>query len=727
MKRLLFVLFFMSLWQSVFAYNYPAVAPSGQTLYYNIGDGGVTVTYPSSSSYWNGYSKPTGDLTIPDSVTFGGTTYAVTSIGNEAFKNCIGLTSVTIPNSVTSIGSGAFSGCSGLTSVTIPNSVTSIGSGVFSGCSGLTSVTIPNSVTSIGADAFENCSGLTTVHFNADSCTYAGGSDRAFYNCPNITTFTFGNNVKIIPDYLCYDMDSLTSVTIPNSVISIGHNFQSCDSLTSIIVDSENGVYDSRNNCNAIIETATNTLLTGCRNTTIPNTVTHIGNFAFAGCSGLMSVTIPNSVTSIGESAFAGCSGLASVTIPNTVTHIGNFAFSGCSGLTSVTIPNSVTSIGREALKNCSGLTTVHFNADSCTYAGYSYPNTYSAFSGCHNITTFIFGNNVMIIPNYLCYDMDGLTSVTIPNSVTSIGERAFENCSGLMSVTIPNSVTSIGSYAFSSCSGLTSVTIGNSVSSIGSDAFKNCSGLTSVTIPNSVMYIEGFAFRDCSGLTSVTLGSGVDHIGDDAFAGCIHLRSIVSKATYPPICFSGTFVGVPSYCTLTVPCGSLPYYSVQSPWDTQFPLKQEDCRTEYTLIVESADPTMGYVVGGGTARNGDTVVICAVGNPGYRFQRWQDGNTDSVRTVTVTGNATYTAYFAETVGVEDVADGEGVRVWSYDSRIHVVGAEGMDVNVYDMLGRRVNGKRKVESGKLELTVPAGVYLVRIGDLPARKVVVIRS
>ena len=735
MKRLFIVALFVAMWQSVFAYyGFSAVAPSGQTLYYRIlSEGGVTVTYPgSSSNRWNGYSKPTGNLTIPDSVTYGGTTYAVTSIENHAFEDCSGLTSVTIPNSVTSIGVGAFENCNGLTTVhfnadSCRNAGGSYSNRAFYGChsittftfgnnvkiipsylcydmDSLTSVTIPNSVTSTGEHAFWDCSGLTTVHFNADSCTYAGGSDRAFYNCPNITTFTFGNNVKIIPDYLCYDMDSLTSVTIPNSVISIGHNFQSCDSLTSIIVDSENGVYDSRNNCNAIIETATNTLLTGCRNTTIPNTVTHIGNFAFAGCSGL-----------------------ASVTIPNTVTHIGNFAFSGCSGLTSVTIPNSVTSIGREAFKNCSGLTTVHFNADSCTYAGYSYPNTYSAFSGCHNITTFIFGNNVMIIPNYLCYDMDGLTSVTIPNSVTSIGMRAFENCSGLMSVTIPNSVTSIGSYAFSSCSGLTSVTIGNSVSSIGSDAFKNCSGLTSVTIPNSVMYIEGFAFRDCSGLTSVTLGSGVDYIGDYAFAGCIHLRSIVSKATYPPICFSGTFVGVPSYCTLTVPCGSLPYYSVQSPWDTQFPLKQEDCRTEYTLIVESADPTMGYVVGGGTALNGDTVVICAVGNPGYRFLRWQDGNTDSVRTIVVRGNATYTAYFAETVGVEDVADGEGVRVWSYDGRIHVVGAEGMNVNVYDILGRRINGKRKVESGKLELAVPAGVYLVRIGDLPARKVVVIRS
>jgi len=638
-KVILFLVALLATWQSTFAHDFSAVAPSGQTLYYTIAGSSVSVSGTST----------TGDLTIPSSVTYNGITYAVTSIGNSAFNSCSGLTSVTIPNSVTSIGSYAF----------------------FS-CSGLTSVTIPNSVTSIGSYAFFSCSGLTTVHFNADSCTSAGDSyyNRAFFDCHNITTFTFGSNVKIIPNYLCYDMDGLTSVTIPNSVISIGREaFINCSGLTSLTIGSSVTSIGSEafNNCS------------GLTSVTIPNSVISIGREAFINCSGLTSLTIGSSVTSIGGEAFKNCSGLTSVTIPNSVTSIGDYAFSGCSGLTSVTIPNSVTFIERNAFSGCSGLTTVHFNADSCTFAGGSYSDR--PFSGCHNITTFTFGNNVKIIPNYLCYDMDGLTSVTISNSVTSIGMRAFENCSGLTSVTIPNSVTSIG---------------------VG-------------------------AFRECRGLLSVTLGSGVVIIGDYAFAGRTRLPSIVSKATYPPICSSSTFEGIPSYCTLTVPCGSLPYYSVQSPWDTLFPLKQEDCRTEYTLIVESADPTMGYVVGGGTALNGDTVVICAVGNPGYRFLRWQDNNTDSVRTVTVTGNATYTAYFAETVGIEDVADGEGVRVWSFDGRIHVVGAEGMDVNVYDILGRRVSGKRKVESGKLELAVPVGVYLVRIGDLPARKVVVIRS
>ena len=177
--------------------------------------------------------------------------------------------------------------------------------------------------------------------------------------------------------------------------------------------------------------------------------VTSIGDYAFALCSGLTSVTIPNSVTAIGNWAFRDCSGLTSVTIPNSVTSIGSGAFQGCSGLTSITIPNSVTAIGSFMFGWCSGLTSITI-PNSVTSIGY-----------------------------YAFFECSGLTSVTIPNSVTSIGQSAFHRCSGLTSITIPNSVTSIGESAFSNCSGLTSVTIGNSVTAIGSGAFSGCSGLT--------------------------------------------------------------------------------------------------------------------------------------------------------------------------------------------------------------------------------------------------------
>ena len=384
--------------------------------------------------------------------------------GNEPTGHLIIPKSVTydgISYPVTSIGDMAFRGCSGLTSVTIPNSVTSIGGSAFYGCSGLTSVTIPNSVTSIRGGAF-------------------GG----------------------------------------------GAAFGSCSGLTSIKVESGNSVYDSRENCNAIIETATNTLITGCKNTIIPNSITKIGYQAFEHCSGLTSVTIPNSVTSIGGSAFYGCNGLTSVTIPNSVTSIGGSAFYKCTGLTRVIIGNSVTYISNYAFEYCSGLTSVTIG-NSVTYIGVGafddtawYNNqpdglVYAGLLAYKYKGTMPSGTSIVLkegtkgIADRAFEDCFGLTSVTIPNSVTEIGRYAFGGCNGLTSVTIPNSVTEIGQGAFYDCSGLASVTIGNSVTSIGKCAFYGCSGLTSVTIPNSVTSIRQGAFGSCNGLTSIKVESG--------------------------------------------------------------------------------------------------------------------------------------------------------------------------------------------------------------------------
>ena len=294
----------------------------------------------------------------------------------------------------------------------------------------------------------------------------------SFYGCKNLTSVTIPNSVTSIGEYAFSYCSSLMSVTIPNSVTSIGGKaFLGCSGLNSIAVENGNLVFDSRNNCNAIIESNSNTLLCGCKNTIIPNSVTSIGSGAFWGCSSLTSVTIPNSVTTIGNSAFRDCSGLTSVTIPNSVATIADGVFENCSGLTSVTIPNCVTSIGNWAFNKCSSL-----------------------------------------------------TSVSIPNSVTTI-DGAFENCSSLTTVTIPNSVTSIGKSAFSGCSSLEAMEIPNSVTSIGIRAFYNCSSLMSMTIPNSVTDIGNYAFSGCTNLTDVyCYPTTVPTITSDSFDAGVNL-----------------------------------------------------------------------------------------------------------------------------------------------------------------------------------------------------------
>lgn len=334
------------------------------------------VVQPSVASVYT--FSTTGEHTVKYTLT------DPTSISDSAFTNCTSLTSITIPNSVTSIGEYAFSSCSGLTSVNIPSGVTSISDDVFEYCTSLSSVTIPNSVTYIGWKSFYQCSGLTSCtigsgvttieRFAFEGCSSLTSIDipdsviiisgYSFTSCSGLTSVTIGSGVTTIGGYAFAGCDGLTSVNIPSGVTRISDAvFTSCYNLTSITVNSSNTVYDSRDNCNAIIETATNTLVAGCKNTVIPNSITTIGNYAFSHCSGLTSVTIPNSVTSIGWGAFGYCEDLTSVTIPNSVTSIANNSFRSCSGLTNITIGSSVTSIGDYAFSYCGNLSSIISNA----------------------------------------------------------------------------------------------------------------------------------------------------------------------------------------------------------------------------------------------------------------------------------------------------------------------------------------------------------------------------
>ena len=415
------------------------------------------------SKVFSGCSSLTS-ITLPNGVT---------SINSEVFLGCTALTSIIIPNSVTSINYDAFSGCSNLTSIkvetgnanydsrdncnaiiskktnslilgckssVIPNSVTGIGNRAFMGCSGLTSIVIPNGVTKIGEYAFYKCADLTSVTI-PNNVTSIG--DYAFSWCDNLNNLvynaknaelsrsvfsstikkvTIGNDVEVIPAYFLQST-SITSITIPKNVRSIGgFAFSYCPDLASIKVEDGNEYFDSRNNCNAIISKSSNTLVSGCKNTIIPNSVTDIGYSAFAGRLGITSITIPNSVTRIYNYAFSGCKDLTSITIPNSVTWIGRYVFSGCESLTSITLPNSVKSI-----------------------------------------------------ESYTFCDCSGLTSVTIPNSIGMIDEKAFYGCKSLTSITIPNSVTNIGLEAFRDCSALRKVTINSKSLYIRNQIFENC------------------------------------------------------------------------------------------------------------------------------------------------------------------------------------------------------------------------------------------------------------
>ena len=564
---------------TAYAYDFYKNCSTGQRLYYNIISSAnhyVEITYPGTSSNpWGGYTQPSGNITLPSTVTYNGVTYTVTKIGNRAFYQCEGLTgALTIPNSVTTIGNYAFYDCYHFTgrlilgnSVTtigdwafascylpgynptsftgdlvIPNSVTSIGSNAFyysyivngtltlgdhvntigenafGACSGFTgSLNIPNSVTTIGAAAFGGCSGFTGTLTVGTGVTSLGW--YAFNQCSGFT------HVK----YNATNCANISSDDTPfigcGSTLTIGSNVVR---IPSYMFDESNFTYVNYNATNCA-DASTPSPFKDCSGIlVIGNNVTRIPAYMFYDCVYFTSLTIGNSVNEIGNCAFRYCSassGLSgNLVIPNSVTTIGAYAFEDCSHYSgyTLTIGTGVTSIGKGAFRLCD-FAQVNYNATNCA----DVTSTDKPFEFCGGILNI--GSNVKRIPSYMFYNCTDFTgSLTIPNSVTSIGNSAFRNCDGFTgTLTLGNNLNVIGNYAFCQCDSFTgSLSIPNSVTSIGNYAFYGCCRFTgSLYIGNSVNTIGNYAFYSCSlnnnyGFTgTLTIPNSVNTIGSNAFA----------------------------------------------------------------------------------------------------------------------------------------------------------------------------------------------------------------
>ena len=530
---------------------------------------GLAYTLSSDGTYYivSGIGTCTDtDVVIP--ATYNG--LPVKEIGYDAFLSCTSLTSIVIPDRVTSIGDCAFLGCKSLTSVVIPDGVTSIGNYSFAHCYSLTSIVIPDSVTSIGDGAFYYCTSLTSIEVDADNQYYKSiggnlyskdGKTLIQYAIGKTdTSFKVPSGVTSIGDWAFEDCTSLTSIVIPDSVTSIGDcAFFNCTSLTSVV---------------------------------IPDSVTSIGESAFRDCDSLTSVVIGDGVTSIGVSTFYNCSSLTRIVIPDSVTSIGWDAFYGCTSLTSVVIGDSVTSIGYDAFYYCFSLSDVYYRGDAEAWEAISigslnekltsatrYYYSESAPTVKGNFWHYVDGIPT-VWPEYVelpasegleytlssdgtYYIVSGIgtctdTDIVIPSTynglpVKEIGDEAFEYCSSLTSIVIPDSVTSIGYEALLGCKSLTSVEIGDGVTSIGNRAFCGCSSLTSIVIPDSVTSIDDWAFYNCTSLTSIVIPNSVTSIGDWAFEYCESLTSIVIPDSVT-IIGEGAFYKCTSLTSVVIP-----------------------------------------------------------------------------------------------------------------------------------------------------------------------------
>ena len=494
----------------------------------------------------------------------------------------------------------------------------------------------------------------------------SGGSYSGSVSIPSTVAYNgITYSVTSIGHAAFYGCSGLTSVTIPNSVTRIVQSaFYGCSGLTALYFNADSCVTMQYNN-----------------------------NSVFSDCSNLRNLNIENNVRYLPTYAFAGCSSLDSVTIGSGVASIGQYVFRGCSGLTSVTIPNSVTSIGGWAFAGCSGLTTINFNADSCVFA-------WIPFEGCINVTSLTIGNNVKVVPSTVFSGLVGLTNLTMGDSIRTIGREAFYGCSHLPSVTIPDMVTTLDMAAFRSCSELYSVSIGKRVG-----------------------IIRPLTFANCAWLTNVSVGEGVTMIDQEAFYNSLRVSTLTMKPVAPPLIYSQSLSTLSDTVDIYVPCNAISAYRNAPHWG-RFVNYHGDFVNDISCRSNNEAWGRVNIIERPSCTNGGMAQIQALPNNGCRFLRWSDGNTQSLRTLTVSEDTILTAFFASNQDIDE-AENEDFRVITHGERIVIEGAAGERVFVSDVLGRIVYNA--IVNEKADIAVRHhGVFLVKVGNRPAQKVVVAR-
>lgn len=487
-------------------------------LYYNLS--GTTATVTSNPN------KYAGKIVIPDSVVYNDQKYAVKTIGESAFQSCSNLTAVTISEGVERINSYAFEYCSSLTSIAIPSSLNDISYwDVFYGCNSLQEVKISDLTAWCNINFYNsNANPLTYAHHLylnnkevTDLVIPEGITELkqfAFYNCTGIKSISFPEGFTTIC-YSALDQTGLISVDIPNTVTKIEkYAFSSCQSLESVTIPEsvmliENNAFQGCPKLQSIVLPSSITNIsaslfyncTGLKSITIPNTVEGIGSSAFEGCSSLSSITIPESVTSIGSRAFCNA-GLTTIVLPNSLENIANEVFLNCNQLASVTIGTNVANIHSTAFNKCTKLNTIVWNATN--FADFGNPTLSPFYTYRNNIASFTFGENITHIPAYLCYEMNNLSKIDIPASVTSVGEGAFAFCGRLTEI---NAAT--GSPLYTSIDGV--LFNKEKTALIIYPAGKTAA---SYAVPNTVTRIEDNAFYGCTNLSSIEIPASVTEIG---------------------------------------------------------------------------------------------------------------------------------------------------------------------------------------------------------------------